>query len=78
MCTAFTLIGFVTMKPWASFLRTLLRHVHTAGGGVFSEREGAVWKMLIFTKMWLLAVAVARQAKAHAACVSVCVCARYG
>ena len=61
---AFTLIGFVTMKLWASFLRSPLRHVRTAGGK-------AVWKMLISTKMWLLAVVVAQQAKAHAKCVCV-------
>lgn len=47
MYVAFTLIGFVTMKPRASFLRTPLRHVHSVGGGGAGE---AVWKMLIFTK----------------------------
>lgn len=58
MYMAFTLIGFVTMKPRASFLRTPLCHVSTVGGKEF----GRCWFSL---KLWLLAVMVAQQAPAH-------------
>ena len=48
----------------AFLLSSPLDHVHTG------ERREAVWKMLIYTKMCLVAAVEAQQAKVQATCVS--------
>lgn len=81
--TAQNELGFIPMQLHVHGFYTNWFCHHEALGFLFKNsftscthcRRGAVWKMLIFTKMWLLAVAVARQAKAHAVCECVCVCA---
>lgn len=76
--TAQNELGFIPMQLHVHGFYTNWFCHHEALGFLFKNSftscthcggEKAVWKMLIFTKMWLLAVGVAQQAKAHAMCV---------